>query len=166
MRQLFMSIWVVFLAVLVAGCTPAVSPEDVYHSDVVDPKLGGGKNIVVEYTLAGTKVSGSEVSVLTLVTNTSFRLETEPEGTNVKYTIGEIALDSSSGSFIVKANIKLGENSNVSARLPMEGATRFSPKSVGLVPGSSGSQNVSVKINKDVGYTVLRAEMFGGVRPE
>lgn len=156
---IFMNILVIVLAVLAAGCIPTVSLEDVYHSDATDPKLGGAKNIVVEQTPEGMKVSGAGISVIALITPNSFEIKVEPERTEVEYTIGEIALDQR-GALIIKANMKLGEDSTVPVKMPTKGSTFFFPELYGFVPGGSNSQNVTVKINLAVGYTEVAGLRF------
>jgi len=160
MRPLFTSACVVLLIVLVAGCTPTMSPEHVYHSDATDPTLGSAENVVVEQTPQGVQVSGSEISALALITGSSFKITTEPEDAELEYTVGEIKFDQFSGAAIVKANIRLGEGSTVPARLPMQGGTIFVAEMYGFVPGTSGSQNVSVRINPAVGHTDVAGLRF------
>ena len=160
MRPLINNTWVVLIVVLVAGCISAVSEEDVYRTDTIDPKLGSAKNIVVEQTPDGMKISGSELSVLALITRDSFKIKTEPEEMELEYTVGGMEFDSRTGSVITKANIILGKDSTVPAQLPSKGARFFDSKLYRFIPGTSGSQNVSVKINQEVGYTDIAGLHF------
>ena len=69
-------------------------------------------------------------------------------------------MDSRWGVFIAKANIDLGEDSSVPAKLFLGKINMFPvPPSVfklyGLMPGAANSQKVSVKVNKSVGHTEI-----------
>jgi len=160
MRRLSTSIGAALLLVLIVGCTPTVSLEDLYRSDVTALKSGSARNIAVEQTADGMKITGSEISVLALITTSSFKLKTEPQDAELKYTIGQMKLDSGSGALILEANLILGEDSTVPALLPMKGAAFFAPKAYGFAPGAPGSQNVTVKINPATGHTHVAGLAF------
>lgn len=161
-RQLFLVSFVVLTAMLMIGCTQTVAPDDVYRADV-EPDLVGARNITVEQIADGIKVSGSAVS-LVAITKDDFQITVEPEDTEVEYTMGTIEI-SKSGVAVAKANIMLGEDSNVPAHLPAGQINMFPiPPQVyelfGLIPGAAGSQNVSVKINEAIGYTEVAGLKF------
>ena len=60
-KQVLLSIWtVLFLTVLVVGCTKSVAPEDIYRYSPEYPQESGAKNVTVEQTPGGISVSGSE----------------------------------------------------------------------------------------------------------
>ena len=49
--------------------------------------------------------------------------------------------------------IALGEGSSLPAQIPMQGASIFTPKLYGPLPDALGSQDITVKINAQVGHT-------------
>jgi hypothetical protein len=146
--------------VSVPGCTPDVSKDDVYYSEKTDPNMGIAQNVVVEQTPEGMRVSGPEISVLALITKNSFEIKVDPEGAKIEQTIKQMELDSRTGTLIANANIKLGKDSTLPAKLPVKGAVVFIPAMYRFIPSATGSRNVSVKINNEVGYTEIAGLRF------
>ncbi|MGD2205443.1 MAG: hypothetical protein PVH17_01575 [Anaerolineae bacterium] len=154
-KQVSLSIWtVLFLTILVVGCTESVAPEDIYQYSPEYPQESGARNIAVEQTANGTKISGPEISLLFLPpTRTSFKVDVEPEGASVKYKVNKMPLDGNTGAFYMQVVITLGEDSSVPAQIPMQGASFFAPELYGPLPDALGSQDITVKINEQVGHT-------------
>jgi hypothetical protein len=154
-KQGLLSIWtVLFLTVLVAGCSKGVAPEDMYRYSPEYPQDSGARNVTVEQTPGGIRVSGSGVSLLFVPpTRSSFKVDVEPEDAPIQYQVGKIPLDSSTGAMYMQIVMTLGEGSSLPAQIPMQGATVFTPKLYGPFPDALGSQDITVKINEQVGHT-------------
>ena len=154
-KQVLLSIWtVLFLTVLVVGCTKGIAPEDMYRYSPEYPQDSGARNVTVEQTPGGIRVSGSGVSLLFVPpTRSSFKVDVEPEDAPIQYQVGKIPLDSSTGAMYMQIVMTLGEGSSLPAQIPMQGATVFTPKLYGPFPDALGSRDVTVKINEQVGHT-------------
>jgi hypothetical protein len=154
-KQGLLSVWtVLFLTVLVVGCTKGIAPEDMYRYSPEYPQDSGAKNVTVEQTPGGIRVSGSGVSLLFVPpTRSSFKVDVEPEDASIQYQVGKIPLDSSTGAMYMQIVMTLGEGSSLPAQIPMQGATVYTPKLYGPFPDALGSQDVTVKINEQVGHT-------------
>ena len=161
-KQTLLSMWtVLLLTVLVVGCNKGAAPEDIYHYSPEYPQESGAKNVTVEQTAGGMRVSGPEVSLLfSPPTGSSFKVDVEPEDASVTYKINKMPMDSSTGAFYVQAVINLGEDSSLPAQLPMQGSVNFAPKLYGPLPDALGSQDITVKINKQVGHTTFAGLEF------
>ena len=158
-QQVIKSFCFLFLTILAVGCTPTVLPENVYHSEV-DTHLSGSKNIVVEQTNDGLKVSGPDLALI-VVSENDFKITPDPKGAKINYKMKEMVL-APVGVMVAKASITLGTDSVVAANLPLGQMTVFPiPYYLfGVVPGSAGSQNISVKVNKDVSHTDVAGLSF------
>jgi hypothetical protein len=154
-KQGLLSIWtVLFLTVLVVGCSKGIAPEDMYRYSPEYPQDSGARNVTVEQTPGGIRVSGSGVSLLFVPpTRSSFKVDVEPEDAPIQYQVGKIPLDSSTGAMYMQIVMTLGEGSSLPAQIPMQGATVFTPKLYGPFPDALGSQDITVKINEQVGHT-------------
>lgn len=154
-KQVLLSVWtVLFLTVLVVGCTKGVAPKDIYRYSPEYPQESGAKNVTVEQTPGGIRVSGSGVSLLFIPpTRSSFKVDVEPEDASITYKVGKIPLDSSTGAMYMQIVMTLGEGSSLPAQIPMQGATIFTPELYGPFPDALGSQDITVKINEQVGHT-------------
>jgi hypothetical protein len=154
-KQVLLSIWtILFLTVLVVGCTKNVAPEDIYRYSPEYSQESGAKNVTVEQTPGGIRVSGSEVSMLFIPpTRSSFKVDIEPEDASVKYKVNKIPLDSSTGALYMQVVMTLGEDSSLPAQIPMQGASILAPELYGPFPDALGSQDITVKINEQVGHT-------------
>ena len=154
-KQVLLSIWtVLFLTVLVVGCTKGVAPEDMYRYSPEYPQESGAKNVTVEQTPGGIRVSGSAVSLLFIPpTRSSFKVGVEPEDASITYKVSKIPLDSSTGAMYMQVVMTLGEDSSLPAQIPMQGASIFTPELYGPFPDALGSRDVTVKINEQVGHT-------------
>jgi len=165
-KQRITMVLILFISILLAGCIPTVSSADLYHSDALDPDLGGAKNITVEQTSEGMKITGDELSVLLIITPYNLQIITDPKGTNPKINLISMNIDDN-GNLAGNVNISLGKNSNVPAILPMTlfGMTgsiggSISTTSYKFIPGASNSQNISVKIDQSVGHTDVAGLQF------
>ena len=154
-KQGLLSVWtVLFLTVLVVGCSKGIAPEDMYRYSPEYPQDSGARNVTVEQTPGGIRVSGSGVSLLFVPpTRSSFKVDVEPEDAPIQYQVGKIPLDSSTGAMYMQIVMTLGEGSSLPAQIPMQGATVFTPELYGPFPDALGSQDVTVKINEQVGHT-------------
>lgn len=156
------SILTVSLLILpIIRCARSVSPEDVYHHHSKYTGKNSAKNITVEQTPDGMKITGSEITVIFKPpTQYRFELKVEPKDKSLEYKVEEIPFDNRTGSFYMKVNLMLGEGSSVPAQIPMKEATYLAPKLFGVFPDALGSQDISVKINKQVGYTKIAGLKF------
>lgn len=162
-KQSSISIWkILFLVVLILGFESKVSAENIYRYDSKDPKIGGARNVTVETTESGTmKVSGSEVSMsIKISTPNRFELQIDPEGASYQYTISGMKFDTRWGVIYEEVNIILGDGSSVPAQLPNQNGNVFVPILYRFFPDAFGSRNISIKINKHIGYTMIAGLKF------
>lgn len=159
MNKIFTFALVFILGSLMFACSGSVSPESIYHSVNTDLGLSGAKNITVELSQDGMIVRGSDISVLARITQRSFAIDTLPENADLQYKIDNIALNPT-GSMVMKAHLILGPDSSLPALLPMQGGTIFNPSDYGFVPGVVNSQNITIKINQNVGHTEIAGLSF------
>ena len=161
-KQTLLSMWtILLLTVLVVGCNKGIAPEDIYRYSPEYPQESGAKNVTVEETAGGIRVSGPEVSLLFAPpTGSSFKVDVEPEDASVTYKVNKMPMDSSTGAFYMQAVINLGEDSALPAQLPMQGSVNFAPKLYGPFPDALGSQDITVKINKQIGHTTFAGLEF------
>ena len=136
-----------------SGCTKSVSPKDIYRYTPQYPQKSGAQNITVEQTKEGVKITGNGIRLLFFPsTGQSFHVDIKPEDAEIKMNVNSIPFDNS-GAFYMQVVLMLGDDCALPAQIPMRGSTVFSPKLYGPIPDAWGSQNVTVKINEQVGFT-------------
>jgi len=153
----------VLLASGLVNCSPTVSFDEVYKAPG-DSFFTGSQNLTVEQTAGGMKVTGSEVTVEE-TTNRKYELQRVSDDEQIEYEMLGMVLSSKFGFFYAKAQIKLGEDSEVSANLPASGFSDQSSFSeayteFGMVPGAPGSENIHLVINGLVGETEVAGLSF------
>jgi hypothetical protein len=152
-QKLFNYCVLVFFVFAVGGCTKSIAPKDTYRFTPDYPQENSARNIAVDQTKDGLRITGNGITLLfSPPTKNSFKVDIDPEDAPLTMSIDSIPLDKS-GAFYMKVLIKLGNESVLPAQIPMPSSSIFIPELYRPFPDALGSQNVTVKIDDQVGHT-------------
>jgi len=154
-REIFRLSFVIFILSLVTGCgAKTVVPEDVYHYTTSNFNGGKARNISVEQTPDGIKITGSEISITFLpIVDSKFRAIIEPQGVQLNYEVKDLPIEN--GESYLKVVFALGAGSFLPAQIPMHVNDAKTPELYGPYPDVYNSQQIAVKIHPEVGVTHL-----------
>ena len=157
MRKLKFSLLLtgLLLVFLLTGCTTqTVTPEDVYHYTTVPFNGKIAKNIKVEQTPQGIRITGDAVSITFLpIEDRKFRAIIEPQGVSLNYDVQDMPVEN--GEMYLKVVMSLGGESMLPAHLPVRMDEAQTPALYGPYPDVINSEQIHVTIHPEVGVTRL-----------
>ncbi len=137
------------LTVLTAGCSPGVSPEDIYRFDSDCPLSGSAKNLVLEggsgYLIIYGEGEGGDEAALVFRYGEPGHLSIIPEGASVDFTLEQIAI-SPCGIALNQGYFYFGEDMVLPAQVAVSAPPTLGwPEKLYVpYPDAPGSENIII----------------------